>query len=612
MRAASAKSNSEPDGVNSISGAGPAGTGAADFTLLQRWYEALCAVEPTVSAAYAFGDDAAGVLTPLVGFGGAGEPDAGLAAIAKAARERGKLQLAPLKASGQTGMAIPVRWPSRPGAVVALLLDRPLSEASRFSQAFQVSVERFQQVLEQGPKLEKPRLAAPAAEAPGFGAAEALALLQAPDAAGFAEQLYGRLELALKPDTACVVQVRGNRIKLLRNSTKFDPLPRGGRIGHSRRVALLSVAGAGRAVQVSWSKPGAEERGNLDLGLLAAGEGPAAAVAVSLPELHGPGRVVFLGEYLDRDRVVEPAPGLEAALSELGATIAALRGKRRGKSGQTEALGAVLRRWLIRGAIAVVAVAVVVWLCLPAPLLITGEATLASTDMRSIVATRDGILSKVYFEPGQQVRRGDVIAEFDTRELRLRDNRIAAQLAQAESRKQSAVAGFKAAEIRVVDAEIDALTAERDLVTLLLQQSVVTAEADAIVLSGDMAERVGSALRKGEQMFQLAPLSGYTVTIDVPQTDVTNVVVGQQGVLKLTAMPFDDFPVTIERVSPAASDASATGAFSVRAALHAENPSFRPGMKGVVHITAGEAIRAWGLTRDFWFWLGMQAWRWIP
>ena len=597
--------------MNAISGAGPAGAGAADFTLLQRWFEALCAVEPTVSAAYAFGDDAAGVLTPLVGFGGAGAADAALTAIAKAARERGKLQLAPLKATGQTGMAMPVRWPSRPGAVVALLIDRPLSEASRFSQAFQVSVERFQQVLAQGPKLEKPRLAAPAEEA-GFGAAEALALLKAPDAAAFAEQLYGRLETVLKPDTACVVQVRGNRIKLLRNSTNFDPLPRGGRIGHSRRVALLSVAGAGRAVQVSWSKPGAEERANLDLGLLAAGEGPAAAIAVSLPGLHGPGRVVFLGEYLDREHAVDPASGLEAALSELGATIAALRGKRRGKSGPTEAAGTVLRRWALRTAIAVAAVAVVVWLCLPAPLLITGEATLASTDMRSIVATRDGILSKVYFEPGQQVKRGDVIAEFDTRELRLRDNRIAAQLTQAESRKQSAVAGFKAAEIRVVDAEIDALTAERDLVTLLLQQSVVTADADAIVLSGDMAERVGSALRKGEQMFQLAPLSGYTVSIDVPQTDVTNVVVGQQGVLKLTAMPFDDFPVEIERVSPAASDASATGAFSIRAALHADNPSFRPGMKGVVHITAGKAIRAWGLTRDFWFWLGMQAWRWIP
>ena len=114
------------------------------------------------------------------------------------------------------------------------------------------------------------------------------------------------------------------------------------------------------------------------------------------------------------------------------------------------------------------------------------------------------------------------------------------------------------------------------------------------------------------RVVKLAPLSGYTVTIDVPQIDVTNVVVGQQGMLKLTAMPFDDFPVEIERVSPAASDASATGAFSIRAALHADNASFRPGMKGVVHITAGEAIRAWGLTRDFWFWLGMQAWRWIP
>lgn len=598
--------------MNAARDTGTAQTEAPDLALLQRWFEALRAAEPSAVAAIAFADDPTGALALVAELGAAGEPDVAVLATARGARERGKLQLAPLKATGRTVLATPLTWPTRPGAVVAVLLDRPLAEASRFAPAFQVSVARLTHALQQAPKPEKPRpLSSPDAP-PGFGAVDALALLQARDADAFAEGLYARLEAALKPDTACLVQVLGARIKLLRNSSKFDPLPRGGRVGHSRRVALLSVANAGRTLQTSWSEAGAEPRVNLDLGLLAAGEGPARAVAVSLPQLHGSGRLVFLGEYLDRDRAPAIDANLEAALDELGATIGSLRGKRGRKGPQSGLTRALLGKWLWRGAFAVAAIGAAIWLAMPAPLVITGEATLASTDMRSIVATRDGILAKVHFEPGQQVKRGEVIAEFDTRELRLRDNRIAAQLAQAESRKQSAVAGFKAAEIRVVDAEIDALSAERDLVGLLLEQSVVTAEGDAIILSGDMAERVGSALRKGEQMFQLAPLSGYTVSIDVPQQDVTSVAVGQHGALKLTAMPFDEYPVEIERVSPAASDASATGAFTIRAALDAANPSFRPGMKGVVHITAGETVRAWGLTRDFWFWLRMQAWRWIP
>jgi multidrug efflux pump subunit AcrA (membrane-fusion protein) len=127
-----------------------------------------------------------------------------------------------------------------------------------------------------------------------------------------------------------------------------------------------------------------------------------------------------------------------------------------------------------------------------------------------------------------------------------------------------------------------------------------------------MTERVGSALRKGELMFEIAPLSGYSVSIDVAQQDINNLAIGQSGSLKLTAMPFDDFPVKIERISPAASQNSPNSAFNIRAALLAQNPLFRPGMKGVVHVEGGQSIRAWVLSRDFVFWARMQAWRWIP
>ncbi len=577
-----------------------AGPAKAELDLMQRWFEALQAADPRVAAGFVYGGTGES-FKELAGLGTLAEP-AELLALARDAGARGKLQLASLRQGG-VALVAPLRWPARPGAVAATVVAASLTEAGRFAATFQAALERLADALQ---PQRKPA-PVPEAAARRFGAVEAMALLKSPNADSFAEVLYRELSAVLTPDAAALVEVRGNRLKVLRSSSRFDPLPRGGRAGHGRRVALLSSAASGKPVQVSWSTPGSEALASLDLGLLAAADGPQQAVAVTLPALHGKGQLVYLAEYLDRETAVPATPELAEELGSFAATLTALRRK----GGRAKPV-APDWRWLWRLGFAAGAVAGIVWLCLPAPLIISGEATLSSTGLRSIVATRDGILERVNFEPGQDVRAGEVIAEFDTRELRLRANRIAAQLAQAERRKQSAVAGFKAAEIRVVDAEIEALGAERDLVGLLLEQSVVVAGADAIIVSGDMAERVGSALRQGEPMFQLAPLAGYTVSIEVAQQDVTGIAVGQVGELKLTAMPFENFAVEIERVSPAASEASATGAFSIRAALGATHPSFRPGMRGVVHITTGEAMRAWALTRDFWFWLGMEAWRWLP
>jgi hypothetical protein len=589
--------------------AGPAAddnvAGAADLDILRRWFEALQAAEPSVLGALVqAGDDG----RQIAAFGMEGQSDDAIGALIAAARDRGKLQLATLKGEGRTGMAAPLRRSGAPSLMVAAILERPLAEASRFAPSFQLSLDRLGQALDQRSAVRPVRaaIAPPSASLPP---AEVLELLQAPNAEAFELALFDKLAAALRPDSAYLAQVRrGNSIRVLRSSTKGDPLPRGSRIGHSRRVALLSVAAADGVLFTATADPANAVPTNLDLGMLCTKDGPKDAVAVAVSDLSGRARLVYLAEYIDR-RDPAAAAALLPGLESLDHTLHGLRGSKT-VSRRTGKLP--LGRWALQAAAGLAAIAALVWLGMPAPLMITGEATLTSTNQRSIVATRDGILAKVYFEPGESVRAGDVIAEFDTRELRLRANRIAAQVAQAQSRKQSAVAGFKAAEMRVVDAEIDALTAESALIDLLLEQSRVVASEDAMILSGEMSERVGSAMRKGEIMFQLAPLGGYAVSIDVPQQDATNVVVAQTGSLKLTAMPFDDFAIRIARIAPAANEASATGAFTIRADLLADNPSFRPGMKGVAHIHAGESIRIWALSRDFVFWARMLIWRWIP
>ncbi|RUT30261.1 HlyD family efflux transporter periplasmic adaptor subunit [Arsenicitalea aurantiaca] len=626
-----------------MNGPGPAAVtppprpGMLPGALAGQWHDALAGAEPhlLVLACPFVGPD--GRLAAAIAIPDGGPVPEALEDLARIALDRGQLKLAALPplpdAPLRTGMAIPLVVAGQTLAIALAAVALRMPDATRFAATFEISVHRLAEALaapRPAPRPEprpgpSPRAASGPAEAPvapdapppPLSAADCLALLAAPGEAGFTQGLYERLGTALSPDFAVLARVRRGRIKIVRSTVRQDPLPRGSRLGQARRAAILALAGSGRAIVVSGHEDAAGAPRDpalvdLDLGVLASGEGVAEAVAVALPERHGKGELVYLAERAER-----PGPDFEPVLRRLATdlpafatTLLALRKKpgREAASRRNPWLDPfALRPWLALGG-----VALLVWLLLPAPFMIVAEATLRSRDETSVVATRDGFLTAVNVRPGETVRAGTLIAEFDTRELLLRQSRTDAQLAQARSRREGAAAGFNTAALRVTDAEIDALEAERDLVALLLEQSRIVANEDSVIVSGDMADRIGSAMRRGEMMFRLAPLTAFVASIDVPQQDILEIEAGQPGTLRLTALPFETFPVAVERVAPSADSESQTGAFNIRAGIEGAHPSFRPGMKGVVHIEAGETVRIWTLTRDLVFWLRMALWRWIP
>lgn len=522
----------------------------------------------------------------------------GLLPLVRNAHEQAQLKLAAIQGpnAGMAGIAAPLlngRY------VCAAALDKKLVEASRLTPLFELAVDRLASSLESS------------REAPSLGpetlSPEAiLDLALARDDEDFPQKLFSTLANGFKPHLSLLARVEAGHIDVLRTSQTGDPLPAGSRAGNARRAAFLTAAQADGPVLLSGDQGEAETA----LDHFVKEETLARALAVTLPGGRR-SRLVWLAAWDSAPRDLdEKHAALAPGLSQLSRLL------RSGNESARPLTGAGLTTWLDprgwRLWLALAAVALAVWLLLPAPFHVIGEARLQSAEQRALVAPRDGFLSAVHVRPGDTVEKGQILAEFDTRELVLRRARIEAQLDQATSRRMNAMAEFKTAQVQVSNAEIAAMSAERDLVALLLDQSRLVAEEDGVVISGDMAERVGTAMRHGEPMFQLAPSGRYQLLIDIPQKDVTETAIGQTGALRLTALPFDTFPITLERLSLSTERPDGSAGFVGIARIENGSDAFRPGMQGVAQIEAGQSVRAWVLLRDFIFWAEMQWWRWVP
>ena len=500
-----------------------------------------------------------------------------------------------------TAMAVPLDGTD---FLCVALLERKLVEASRLSGLFEISADRLATLLATPSPAEQE--IAPRNES--FSDADLLDLLVVDTLDGFAQALFSRLAARLNPDQALLAHLGGERVQVLRTSLAVDPLPAGSRVGQARLAALRTAARSDKMLFTSHAMPIGEV--SVELADLANEDSAIRAITLCIP-WRDRGQMVWLASW--DAPIPEFESHLEALfprLQRLMLLLEAVRPQRRrawldGLPRWTDPRG-----WRLWAALA--AGVLSVWLLLPAPFHVVGEASLRSTAQRSLVAPRDGFLNAVHVRAGDTVRAGEILAEFDVRELVLRQSRIDAQIAQAQSRRMGAMAEFNTAMVQISDAEIAAMSAERDLIALLLTQSRLVAEEDAIVISGNVVERVGTAMRHGEPMFELAPLAGFTVAIDIPQRDITEVDPGQGGWLKLTALPFDSFPVELERVSLSATGQDGAPGFVGLARLDAEHEAFRSGMQGTVQIEAGRTLRAWVLLRDFVFWVQMQWWRWVP
>jgi multidrug resistance efflux pump len=191
--------------------------------------------------------------------------------------------------------------------------------------------------------------------------------------------------------------------------------------------------------------------------------------------------------------------------------------------------------------------------------------------------------------------------------------KLLSQRDQYNRQYREAMGKRERAQAQIVSAQIAQAEAQLSLVEEQLERTVMVAPFDGIIVSGDLSQRLGSPVERGQVLFQVAPLDSYRVVLQVDERDIAHVSTGQRGELTVSSMPGERFEFEVRNITPVNTAKEGRNLFRVEAALLGEpGARLRPGMQGVGKIHVDERKLVWIWTRGFVDWLRLWIWSWLP
>jgi RND family efflux transporter MFP subunit len=266
------------------------------------------------------------------------------------------------------------------------------------------------------------------------------------------------------------------------------------------------------------------------------------------------------------------------------------------------------RRWLAGAAVALTLFLFVV----PGTYRVSAPATLEGTVQRAIVAPIDGYIAESRARAGDVVKRGDVLGALDDADLKLERRKWAGRRGQLEKEHRAAGAENDRSQLRILRARLDQADAEIALLDGKLARTHLTVPFDGVVAKGDLSQALGSPVKRGDVLFEVAPLESYRIVLEVDEREIAEVARGQRGELTLSALPGRALPLRVERITPLATAEEGRNFFRVEAELTQPSAMLRPGMEGVGKIDIGRRSLIWIWTHRLFDWLRLAAWSWLP
>ncbi len=239
------------------------------------------------------------------------------------------------------------------------------------------------------------------------------------------------------------------------------------------------------------------------------------------------------------------------------------------------------------------------------------DATFVSQPMeqRVVAAPFEGFILAAPVRPGEMLAGGETLmAELETSELR---SLLAMRRAEQRSHEKEAALARrdnKLAESQVAEAKAEQAAAEASLLEEKIGHAKIFAPISGVALSGDWTKKIGAPVKQGEALFEVAPLSHMEADLYVPEEDISDIRVGQEGEMAAAGRPDEKIRFRIERITPMAEMVKQKNVFRVQVRLPEPPEWLRPGLEGVakVHVDDRPLVEIW--TRRAVNWLRMKLW----
>ncbi len=226
-----------------------------------------------------------------------------------------------------------------------------------------------------------------------------------------------------------------------------------------------------------------------------------------------------------------------------------------------------------------------------------------------VTAPFNSYLDEVQAEAGAEVKKGDTLAQLDTRELVTEEGGALADRDRFLREAEKAKAAEKLADMRIADAQAEQARSRLEIVRQRRAQAKIVAPFDGVVVEGDLKKRIGSPVRQGDVLFRVARTDQFFIECLLAESDVPELRVGGTGEVAFASMPKQKFPVRIQMIEPAAHAKEGMNVITVRCQILGNVEAWwRPGMSGVAQLDVGRRSPGWALTQRTVDYLRLHLW----
>lgn len=218
--------------------------------------------------------------------------------------------------------------------------------------------------------------------------------------------------------------------------------------------------------------------------------------------------------------------------------------------------------------------------------------TFRAVDGADLALETSGIVEKIHFQSGQDVKAGQTLLELrkDTDNARLESLKAAAELNAINLRRDQAQLKIRAVSQATVDTDVANL---RSANAQVVQQEAVIAQKTLLApFAGRLGIRqidLGQYISAGTAIVTLQALDPIFLDFVLPQQDLNGVSVGQAIAATVDAFPSQTFKGKIDAISSKVDLASRN--VQIRASLANAERKLRPGMFASVEIATGKPQR---------------------
>jgi RND family efflux transporter MFP subunit len=247
----------------------------------------------------------------------------------------------------------------------------------------------------------------------------------------------------------------------------------------------------------------------------------------------------------------------------------------------------------------------------PLPLRVDGVAVVAPGRRALVQPEVEGVIAGVFVHEGQNVQRGQVLAEMDAWNLR-------SALAEAQSKYESAMLQMSRAlaandgtEAGVHRVQADFWRAEVDRAGQLLGKAQLRSPIDGVVATPHVENFAGRKLHQGDSFAEVVDTSQATVDVAIEDVDAGLLKDAQKAVVKLNSYPTRTFHGDVVIVSPQAELLHETPVFYARVGVSNADGAIRSGMEGRGKVRIGWYPAAYVFFRRPFLWLYSKVWYWL-